>query len=135
MRDKVTRLCLQTTTFLKRRERRTESSRDPSACQPNALPLGHTGSHSGGDIVGLGTVPPCPLWDLDPRQHLSGDNSALHKSVRRARSHTHTHMRARAHTHKHREKQRQRMIKKKKKKRVLFVDPNQILHDLFLLFI
>ena len=37
--DKVTRQCPQTTTFLKRKE-----SRGPSAYQPNALPLGQTGS-------------------------------------------------------------------------------------------
>ena len=37
--DKVTRQCPQTTTFLKRKE-----SRSGTAYQPNALPLGHTGS-------------------------------------------------------------------------------------------
>ena len=42
--DKVTRQCPQTTPF--RRERRAEavSNRGPSAYQPNALPLGQTGS-------------------------------------------------------------------------------------------
>ena len=39
MRDKVTRQCPQTTTFLKRKEAEAESSRGPSADQPNALPL------------------------------------------------------------------------------------------------
>ena len=45
VRDKVPRRCSQTTTFLKR-ERRAEavSNRGPSAYQPNALPLGQTGS-------------------------------------------------------------------------------------------
>ena len=38
MRDKVTRQCPQTTTF--------DSNRGPSAYQPNALPLGQTGSLS-----------------------------------------------------------------------------------------
>ena len=42
--DKVTRQCPQTTTFLKRKESRTVSNRGPSAYQPNALPLGQTGS-------------------------------------------------------------------------------------------
>ena len=44
VRDKVTRQCPQTTTFSKRRETETESSRDPSVYQPNALPLGQTGA-------------------------------------------------------------------------------------------
>ena len=42
--DKVTRQCPQTTTFLKRKESEAVSNRGPSAYQPNALPLGHTGS-------------------------------------------------------------------------------------------
>ena len=46
--DKVTRQCPQTTTFLKRKESRSGiepgSNRGPSAYQPNALPLGQTGS-------------------------------------------------------------------------------------------
>ena len=49
MLDKVTRQCPQTTTFLKRKESRSgiePRSRGPSAYQPNALPLGHTGSLS-----------------------------------------------------------------------------------------
>ena len=43
--DKVTRQCPQNTTFLKT-ERKAEavSNRDPSAYQPNVLPLGQTGS-------------------------------------------------------------------------------------------
>ena len=41
--DKVTGLCPQTTTFLKRRADAV-SNRGPSAYQPNALPLGQTGS-------------------------------------------------------------------------------------------
>ena len=32
--------------FLKRRESRSGSNRGPSAYQPTALPLGHTGSHN-----------------------------------------------------------------------------------------
>ena len=44
MTDKVTWQCPQTTTFLKRKESRTVSNRGPSAYQPNALPLGQTGS-------------------------------------------------------------------------------------------
>ena len=41
--DKVTGQCPQTTTFLKRRAEAV-SNRGPSAYQPNALPLGQTGS-------------------------------------------------------------------------------------------
>ena len=41
--DKVAGQCPQTTTFLKRRERRSVSNRGPSAYQLNALPLGQTG--------------------------------------------------------------------------------------------
>ena len=40
VRDKVTRQCPQTTAFLKR----GESRRGPSSYQPDALPLGQTGS-------------------------------------------------------------------------------------------
>ena len=45
VRDKVTRQCSQTTTF-EETERRAEadSNRDSSVYQPNALPLGQTGS-------------------------------------------------------------------------------------------
>ena len=43
--DNVTRPCPHTTTFLKRKERaEAVSNRGPSAYQPNALPLGQTGS-------------------------------------------------------------------------------------------
>ena len=47
--DKVTKQCPQTTTFEekgepKRNRAEAESSPGPSAYQPNALPLGHTGS-------------------------------------------------------------------------------------------
>ena len=48
VRDKVTRQCPETTTFEEKGEPkriRTEVRR-PSAYQPNALPLGHTGSQS-----------------------------------------------------------------------------------------
>ena len=45
VRDKVTRQCPQTTTFFEEKRRaEAESSRGPSAYQPNALPLGQTGS-------------------------------------------------------------------------------------------
>ena len=44
--DNVTRQCPQTTTFLKRKENRSGIELGPSAYQPNALPLGQTGSHS-----------------------------------------------------------------------------------------
>ena len=43
VRDKVTRRCPQTTTFEEKRAE-TDSNRGPSAYQPNALPLGQTGS-------------------------------------------------------------------------------------------
>ena len=43
---KKTQDCPQTTTFLNRKESRSGiEPRRPSAYQPNALPLGHTGSH------------------------------------------------------------------------------------------
>ena len=42
--DKVTRQWPQTTTFFKRRRAEAVSNRGPSAYQPNALPLGQTGS-------------------------------------------------------------------------------------------
>ena len=46
--DKVTGQCPQTTTFLKRKESRSGiEQRGPSAYQPNALPLGQTGSRGG----------------------------------------------------------------------------------------
>ena len=44
-RDKVTRQCLQTTTFEEKRRPEAESNRGPSAYQPNALMLGQTGAH------------------------------------------------------------------------------------------
>ena len=52
--DKVTGQCPQTTTFFGR-ERRAEAdlNRGPSAYQPNALPLGQTGSHPPGRRSGL----------------------------------------------------------------------------------
>ena len=43
VRDKVTRQCPHTTPFKERRAE-AESNRGPSANQPNALPLGQTGS-------------------------------------------------------------------------------------------
>ena len=42
--DKVTRQCTQTTTFLLRAK--VVSDQGPPAYQPNALPLGQTGSHT-----------------------------------------------------------------------------------------
>ena len=49
--NKVTRQCPQTTTT---RERGAEavSNQGPSACQPNALPLGQTGSHGSLSVEG-----------------------------------------------------------------------------------
>ena len=44
VRDKVTRQCPQTITFLKRKERRAKSSRGHSAYQPYGLRLGQTDS-------------------------------------------------------------------------------------------
>ena len=43
VRDKVTRQCPQTTTF-EEKESRSRFEPRPSAYQPNALPLGQTGS-------------------------------------------------------------------------------------------
>ena len=45
VRDKVTRP--QLTTFEEKGEPKPDSNRDPSAYQPNALPLGQTGSLGG----------------------------------------------------------------------------------------
>ena len=42
--NKVTGQCPQTTTFLKRKRAEAVSNRGPFAYQPNALPLGQTGS-------------------------------------------------------------------------------------------
>ena len=48
--DKVTRQCPQTTTVLKKKMRaEAVLNRGPSAYQPNALPLGQTGSHGEND--------------------------------------------------------------------------------------
>ena len=44
-RDKVTRQCPETTIFWRERRTEADSNRGPSAYQPNALPLGQTGSH------------------------------------------------------------------------------------------
>ena len=46
MRDKATSQCPQTTNILKKKESEAESNRGPSAYQPNALPLGPTGSQA-----------------------------------------------------------------------------------------
>ena len=43
--DKVTSQCPQTTTFLKKKAAEAVSNRGPTANQPNALPIGQTGSH------------------------------------------------------------------------------------------
>ena len=48
VRNKVTRQCPQTTTFWSERTAEANSNRCPSAYQPNALPLGQTGSHHSG---------------------------------------------------------------------------------------
>ena len=57
VRDKVTRQCPQTTTFEERRAE-AESNRGPSADQPNALPLGQTGSPRARST-------PLPVWLRD----------------------------------------------------------------------
>ena len=76
VRDKVTRQCPQTTTFKEKGQPEAESNRGPSAYQPNALPLGQTGSqavesqsvgynaHPGGIIIGcIRATPECePVW-------------------------------------------------------------------------
>ena len=49
--DKVTRQCPQTTTFLKRKESRSGIEPRSSAYQPNALPLGQTGSQQYHKVV------------------------------------------------------------------------------------
>ena len=46
VRDKATRQCPRTTTFLKRKRAEADSNRGPSAYQPNVLSLCQTGSHS-----------------------------------------------------------------------------------------
>ena len=52
VRDKVTRQCPQTTNFEQKGEpKQTGSNRGPSANQPDALPLGQTGSHRGCTLV------------------------------------------------------------------------------------
>ena len=45
VKDKVTKQCLQTTTFKDERRVEADSNRGPTAYQPNALPPGQTGSH------------------------------------------------------------------------------------------
>ena len=45
VRDKVIRQCPHATTFKEKRRAEACSNRGPSAYQPNALPLGQTGSH------------------------------------------------------------------------------------------
>ena len=55
VRDKVTRQCPQTASFEDKRRAEADSNRGPSAYQPNALPLGQTGSRfgldEGGDLM------------------------------------------------------------------------------------
>ena len=51
VRDKVTRQCPQTTTFERDRRAEADSNRGPSAYQPNALPLGQTGSQRGSKVL------------------------------------------------------------------------------------
>ena len=48
MKDKVTKQCPQTTPFQEKGEPKADSNRGPSAYQPNALPLGQTGSRVSG---------------------------------------------------------------------------------------
>ena len=61
--DKVTRQCPQTTiSFWRERRAEAVSNRDPSAYQPNALPLGQTGSRmevgGEGDYIPIATLSP-----------------------------------------------------------------------------
>ena len=44
VKNKVTKQCRQTTTFWRKKRAEAVSNRGPSAYQPNALPLGQTGS-------------------------------------------------------------------------------------------
>ena len=66
--DKVTGQCPQTTTFLKEKgEPKRVSNRGPSAYQPNALPLGQTGSRQPNALPPLySSLYPCLL---DERAH------------------------------------------------------------------
>ena len=82
--DKVTRQCPQTTTFLKRKESQSSIEPSPSTYQPNALPLGQTGSRGmegeEGDynFIPIATLSP-PEWLL----HNDGINceGQNHKTV------------------------------------------------------
>ena len=86
VRDKVTRQCPQTTTFLKRRETETESSRDPSVYQPNALSLGQTGALKSSKIYQQqhlsyvfhreGSRQPVLLWGSIRTDNYADENSA-----------------------------------------------------------
>ena len=51
MRDKITGQCPQNN-FGRERRAEAESNRGPSAYQPNALPLGQTGSHTDSPVLG-----------------------------------------------------------------------------------
>ena len=66
--DKVTRQCPQTTTFFDEKGPRAEavSNRGPSAYQPNALPLGQTGSHTT-EVRSNNYI--CLRFDLNRRDH------------------------------------------------------------------
>ena len=61
MKDRVTRQCPQSI-FLSERRAEADSNRGPSAYQPNALPLGQTGSHmevgEEGDYIPIATLSP-----------------------------------------------------------------------------
>ena len=59
--DKVTRQCPQTTTFEEKGELKADSNRGPSAYQPNALPLGQTGSQKMTDDEVMLNVLRCQL--------------------------------------------------------------------------
>ena len=72
MRSKVTRQRPQATTFLKRKENEAESSQGPSVYQPNALPLGQTGSHNG-----CGEAHLKKLQRLRPTNQLPGHDGGL----------------------------------------------------------
>ena len=87
VRDKVTNKAVSTDpNFWRERRAEVDSNRGPSAYQPNALPLGQTGSQVVIDNVALGIVAP----PLPPTRRRA-----------RARAHTYTHTHTHTHTHKH----------------------------------
>ena len=70
VRDKVTRQCPETTTSeVKARRAEADSNRGPSAYQPNALPIGQTGSPAS-DLNAQAVV-----ISYDPTGYVSGQNT------------------------------------------------------------